>query len=281
MSPEDVVARVSEVVSLPDLFTKLDEAINDPRSSFDEIAEILANDTGLCARLLRIVNSPFYGYPSHIDSISRAMTIIGTKQLRDLALATIVMDVFQGVESEHVNMEQFWRHSIACGVAGKLIATMRREANVERFFLMGILHDVGRLILFMECSPQVREALELAQQKNISLYQAEGELLGWDSSHLGKTLLEEWKLPVAQQEVVAYHHYPEKAFRYPDEAAVIHVADVMVTALELGSSGEPLVPELDQSAWSKTGVDVETMNLLVEKIEKEYTAVSDLFLSAA
>ena len=128
-----------EIPSLPMIFTRIDEAVNNPRSSLADIGRIISEDSSLTARLLKIVNSAFYSFPSKIETISRAVTVVGTQQLRDLALATSVMKLFQGIPPDLINMEAFWKHSIACGVAARVLAAHKREANIERFFVAGIL----------------------------------------------------------------------------------------------------------------------------------------------
>jgi len=140
-----------KIFSLPSIFLRLDDAINDLRSSVTDIGNIISEDQGLTVRMLKLANSPLYGFPSKIETISKAVLIIGTKQIRDLTLATSMLQVFKGIPEDFITMETFWRHSIACGVIARIIAGYRREPNVETFFTAGILHDIGRLIMYTRC----------------------------------------------------------------------------------------------------------------------------------
>ena len=106
---------ITDIPSLPEIFIRVNEVVNNPRSSLEDVGKVISEDTGLTARLLKIVNSAFYGFPSHIETISRAVTIVGTQQLRDLALATSVIRLFSGIPHDLLDMESFWRHSVACG----------------------------------------------------------------------------------------------------------------------------------------------------------------------
>src|SRR3974390_2180864 len=124
---------ITAVPSLPLFHERLDEAINPPRSSIADIAKIISEDQGLTARILKLANSPLFGYFSKIDTITQAVTIIGVQQVRDLALALSVMDVFHGIPEDLVDMDSFWRHSVATGLAARLVATTQREANLERY----------------------------------------------------------------------------------------------------------------------------------------------------
>ena len=224
----------------------------------------------MTARLLKIVNSAFYSFPNKIETISRAVTIVGTQQLRDLALATSVMKLFQGIPADLMNMEAFWRHSIACGVTARVLATYRREANVERFFVSGILHDIGRLVLCMKSPDWMRAALDRCQSQRELLYRVEYEELGFDHASVGRYLLQNWKLPASLEETVAFHHNPDAATRYPVETAVIHVADIISHAMELGRSGELFVPPLNEQAWDRIHVAPNQLAGILEQVDRQY-----------
>jgi HD-like signal output (HDOD) protein len=266
----DLVERIGDIPSLPIVFTRVNEAVNNPRSSIADIGKIISEDPGLSVRLLRIVNSALYGFPSKIETISRAVTIVGTQQLRDLALATTVIKLFRGISQELVDMESFWRHSVACGIASRVLATFRREANVERFFAAGILHDIGRLLICLKEPELTYEALTRAKASGEPLYRVEAEVLGFDHSAIGGTLVQAWKLPASLEEVLTYHHVPSMAVRYAVEATVIHVADIITHAMQLGNSGETLVPPLEEQAWERLGLSTSVLSPAMEQVDRQY-----------
>jgi len=129
--PEQLLETGIKVPSLPAIFNEINEAVEDPESSFTEIAEIIGGDMALSARLLKIVNSSFFGFPSKVETITHAITIVGTAQLRDLVLATTIISQFKGMPKDVVNMESFWKHSVGCGLAARIIAIFRREPNIN------------------------------------------------------------------------------------------------------------------------------------------------------
>lgn len=259
-----------EVSSLPMLHARLDEAINNPRKSMADIARIIREDAGLSARLLRIVNSAFYNFPSRVETISQAVTIVGTQQLSALALATSVMNLFRGIPEEFVTMDSFWRHGIACGLAARALATFRREANVERFFVAGILHDIGRLVIYTKATEEARKSLLRCRSENLLLYDAERDTLGYTHAVVGGVLLDLWKLPVSLQEIIMYHHNPEASARYPIETALIHVADIIAHTMDLGSSGEHLIPPLDRRAWDRLGLSTAVLSSTFAQVEQQF-----------
>jgi putative nucleotidyltransferase with HDIG domain len=208
-----------------------------------------------------------FGYFGKVDSISRAVTIIGTQQLRDLALAAAVMGVFKDIPEELVNMPSFWRHSIACGIIARSIAVYLRENNVERLFVAGILHDVGQLILFTSVPDRARQLLEQSRHDNELFFVTERKVLGFDHAELGGALLRSWKIPANVSDPVTFHHQPQRAEQFPLEAAIIHLADIVCQGLELGASGEWGVPPLDPKAWDRIGMPVTMLATIIKQAE--------------
>jgi HD-like signal output (HDOD) protein len=268
--PEDLLKGFVQLSSLPVIYTKINEAINDPQSSMKDISDIISDDPGLTSRLLQLVNSAFYGFPSRVETVSRALFIVGTRQIRDLALANSIMNVFEGIPEALVSMESFWRHSVACGLAAKILATYRRcEMNVERFFAAGIIHDIGRLVIYKKI-PETAQAMILrCKNHREPLFSVERETIGFDHSELGRRLMQSWNLPPSLEEVVACHHSPQEARRYPVEAAVIHIADIIVHAMELGNSGQQYIPPMDEKAWQLIGIPTSALSPALDQLERE------------
>lgn len=264
-----LVEETSTVYSLPLFYEHLNEAINHPRSSIDDISKIISEDLGLTSRLLRLANSPMFGCYARVDSITKAVTIIGTQQLRDLALAASVMGVFKGIPEELLNMTSFWRHCIACGIIARGLAVYRREANVERLFVAGMLHDVGQVVL-AAARPEVSRELLEAQRDSGRLYLAlERERLGFDHAELGGALLKKWKIPASIGEPVACHHNPGSAEQFRIETALIHLADIICQAMELGQGAEWGVPPLDEPAWDRLGLSPHMLGAVLKQSESQ------------
>ncbi len=271
LTPETIVLRVSKIASLPEVYFKIEQTINAPNCSNKMLAAIIEEDLGLTARLLRLANSAFYNFAAKIETVNQAITVLGTQQLRDLALACSVLKAFSGVSSDYVDMEQFWRHSIACGLAARLLASQRLEGNVERYFVAGLLHDIGRLVLLMELPNKINAAFQQAGQQQIMLYRAEREQLGFNHAYLGALLLKHWKLSPRLVEAIAYHHAPAGAMQFPIDAAMIHCADIIANGLAMGSSGERLVPKLNDAAWQSLELSAEAIEQVVSALKNQYS----------
>ncbi|MBI3128927.1 MAG: HDOD domain-containing protein [Candidatus Tectomicrobia bacterium] len=269
------------VPSLPTVFHQLDVAVNNPRSSMRQVAEIISADQALSARLLKLVNSAFFGFPSRIETITHAVTIVGMQQLRDLALATSIVQMFKGIPIALLNPKSFWMHSIASGTAARILASYHQEPNVERFFVAGLLHDIGHLVLYRHQADLAKETLLRSIEAGRVLYQVEREMMGTDHAEVGGELLSFWKLPPSLAEAVRFHHLPCGSGRYPLEASIVHLSDVIANALQLGTSGERHVPPLEPRAWDGLKLPVSILSPAVSQLEQQVAGALALFLEDA
>jgi putative nucleotidyltransferase with HDIG domain len=280
---KDVAALVDRDValaSLPHIFTEINRVISDPRSSAIHVADVISKDPNLTVRLLRIVNSAFYGFPSKIDTISRAVTILGSKELSTLALGTSILEMFKDIPEDLVDMKSYWEHSIACGITARMIASYKNIVNTERLFVAGLLHDIGRLVTYKYLPHQAREMLLLAQRTNCLLRSAEMEVLGFDHGQIGAMLMQKWKLPVILEQAVAYHHQPMLSQRRL-EASIVHIADILINALMIGSSGEHFVPPLIPEVWTELGLSTEIFTNSVQLVDWQVAEVMHNFLEGS
>lgn len=261
---DEILANEAELVSLPATFHEITEALSNPCSSAAYVANIISKDVGLSARLLRLVNTPFYGFPGKIDTLSRAVAIVGTNQLTSLAMGICVMSSFGDIPEDHVSMQDFWLQSVACGMLARLLAIRTGIPGDERFFVAGLLHDVGRLILLRSRPDMIRTVLEQAHGCGLPLHELERRCWGWNHGDLGAELLKQWKLPVFIEHQVRHHHFPHRALR-PEEAAVTHVAEISAHAMFPRDNGEPFVPPLNPEAWDMLGISANDLMDIVNR----------------
>ena len=264
--PKSLVDNVLKVASLPQIYIKIDETLNNPKSNNAMLAKIVEGDTALTGKLLRIANSALYNFSSKIETVNHAITILGTQQLRELVLACSVLNMFQNIPEELVTMESFWRHSVACGVAARNIANLRGDNNVEKFFVAGLLHDIGRLILLMEAPKEMKQIFEIVTAKEELLYKVEKEILGYDHATIGGLILQKWKLAPRLCEAVQFHHKPQSSDRFPVDTAMLHVADIMANAMKYGSSGESFVPNISEHAWKTLDLDDNKIHTILNNL---------------
>lgn len=270
------VLHKSEIPGLPGRYRRLAAAVE----GLDKagVGAILAEDAGCSSLLLNLASSPLFSFAAPACDVDAAVAAIGGEQVRDLMLGAMVVRLFAEVTPDIVHADAFWRHNVACGIVARTIAAHLGEANVERFFLAGLLHDIGSLFLYRHI-PE-RTLIHLLHERDVRtpLYELEREVLGFDHATLSGALVREWGLSEAVCAGVTHHHAPEHAAEYRREGAVLHVADLIAVALECGSSGEYCVPPLVPEAWDTLGIGVAVLPALVEQVDLQTEAAFRIFL---
>lgn len=264
----DLISRISEISSPPLIYNRLHEAINHPRTSVGDIARIISEDPGLTTRVLKLANSPLYG-SRQVDSINRAITLIGTKEIRDISLCVSMICSFSTVPKEFFCLHNHWRHSIACGVLAKNIAIFQREPSVDRFFVAGILHDIGQAA-FCATTPQILDnMIAIADHENTVLNEIENRELGYDHAIFGAELLKSWNIPLNIHELVRFHHTPSQSKSHGRDATIIHLADIIAQAFGYGANAEKRVARLDSEAFEKLGLSSDQCEIVISQSEQQ------------
>lgn len=259
---------------VPSLVFELNEIIADPMSSAGDIAQVVNKSPSLTATLLKIVNSAFYGFRSKIDSISRAVMMIGSKEVSNLALGITIMETFRDIPKTVMDVATFLEHNLAVAIVGRILAAHSNIPNTEQLFVSGMLHDIGRLVL---CKYFPKFAVMTFADATLSkrpLMVVEKELLGCTHVHLGKKLLQKWKLPYALENNVYYHHNPS-ASPSPEMAVTLQMADMIVHGLGVGNSGESIVPSFDTKAWERLKLPVGAFQPLIKQATNQLETFRD------
>jgi len=276
----DLINENEPLASLPNTFYKLREVVDDPSCDFDDIAEIISIDPSLTLRLLKIVNSAFYGFRGEIETVSHALGVVGTEQLMQLVLATTVVRQFKGIDM--IDMDYFWKHSIACGLSARAINEARGEHDGERFFVAGLLHDIGRLVMCLRAPDQLRIVLDFARKSGDRWYKAEAKYFGFDHGAVGGALLRAWHLPERLQEAVAHHHFPSSAQNFPLEAAIVHLADRISHTIVIGSDSHAENCLHEKGLWDAVQLSEDLhLQQIIEQTEAQLEEVSQIFLQTA
>ncbi len=241
--------------SPPVIYDEIRKIIENPDSSFEDFSQVINSDPNLSSRLLRLANSAYYGLSNQVDSISHALSIVGMEQLSDLVFSIVVIDQFQGIPKSLMDIDGFWRHSLACGIAARNIASQVDPIGAERYYLAGMLHDIGSLVVCKAQPDTAAQILAKVRETGNSLCAEEVEALGFDHSAMGSVLLKAWRLPEVLVEAVSYHHQPNLATKHLQVASAVHVADILAHELDLGSNGEAGVPELHPPALETLGIE--------------------------
>ncbi|BBD10066.1 HDOD domain-containing protein [Desulfovibrio ferrophilus] len=266
--PFDLLRSEAGLPSLPTIYAELQDVIVKPAASTNDVAHVISRDTSLAAFLLRLVNSAFYSFPSQIETISRAVTLVGTSQLTTLAMGTTVMKLFSDIPDELVSMESSWRHSIATGILASNLARRIGETDPERLFVAGLLHDVGLLTMYQTIPDKSRLVHSFIREHGAILHTAEMNILGFDHAMLGGMMLRKWNLPFPLINAVLRHHTPDKSEKHI-EPALIHIANTLAGAMDCSATGEPFIQPLNLIAWNATGLTPEDLKETARESETQ------------
>jgi HD-like signal output (HDOD) protein len=257
---------------------EIEAVLDDPDATLANLGAVIEKDPDLTARLLRLGNSSFFGFPNRLETVSEAISLIGIQQVRDLILASSVVKIFAGLSADLVSMESFWKHSLACGLGARCLAIVRQMPKAERFFVAGLLHDLGRLVLFSRAPAEAKEVFAVYQSQRMLLREAEKEVLGFDHAQIGEALMLSWQYPANLVQTVAHHHDPMAAGAYQLESSLVHLADYLAHAMQMGNSGERFVPHLSLRAWERLGLSTSVLGSVMKSIDEQIGVVQETFL---
>ncbi len=246
-----VVDKIIGLPTLPAILQNINKLMMNPRTSAKEVAQLVSNDPAITAKILRVVNSSFYGFPNRINTVTHAIVILGFNTIKSIVLSTSIFDAFKknpGVST--FNREAFWTHSIACGAAAKTLAKHAGFTVLEEFFIAGLLHDVGKIVIDQYLHEEFLRITETCTDRSILMLEAELEVLGTTHAELGSWLCQKWNLAKGLVECLACHHNPPVASENPKHVAIIHLSDILVRALQLGSGGDKRIPLISDHAWA-------------------------------
>jgi putative nucleotidyltransferase with HDIG domain len=276
---ENLISGIPTLGSHGEILNEMEEALNDPDSTLTDVGHVIEKDPDLTARLLKLGNSSFFGFPSRMETVSETINLIGIQQVQDLISVSVVVEIFEGVSEELANMGSFWKHSMACGLAARQLALARRVPKPEKFFVAGLLHDIGRLVLYSRTPEDAQNVFRAYLTDKVLLRDAEQQVLGFDHTEIGEALLKAWNYPVNLINAVRFHHQPMSAGPFQLEASIVHVGDHIVNALQLGCSGERWIPPLQTKAWDRLNLPVEVLESVVETVDSQIVEVERAFLS--
>ncbi len=257
--------------TLPGVINKLNALSENDKASVQEMAKIVASDQVLSARILRLANSPSYGF-YRVSTISNAMILLGVNVVKSLALSS---SIFAIMEKNSIGL---WEHSLGVGVAANLLARKLGLPECEEIATAALLHDIGKVIISLKCVEAEQEILRLVRERQIYIREAEREVIDTDHAEIGGWLSKSWYLPEKLSEPIACHHDVASSQNHRIKTSVVHVADVLVKASGFGNSGDRYVPEIQQVAWNTLKLDQGIMADLVDTLEDKLVEVRNFSL---
>jgi len=266
-----IIMDTKTLPTLPGVINKLNSLSENEKSSVQEMAKIVSSDQVLSARILRLANSPSYGF-YRVSTISNAMILLGVNVVKSLALSS---SIFEIMEKNSVGL---WEHSLGVGVAANLIARKLALPECEEIATAALLHDIGKVIISLKCSEAEIAIRRTIREQDIYTREAERQVLDTDHAEIGAWLAKSWFLPDKLSEPISFHHDVALSENHRIKTSVVHIADILIKASGFGNSGDTYVPKIQKIAWDTLKLNEQLLAEFVEEIEDKLVEVKNFSL---
>ncbi|MCK5707440.1 MAG: HDOD domain-containing protein [Candidatus Aureabacteria bacterium] len=263
-----IVDGIVGLPTLPTVLTNVTKMMQNPRVSAAQVGTVIQSDVSLTAKILKLVNSAFYGFPNRISTVTHAIVILGFNAVRSTAMSVSVFDSFGGGgATEGFDRMDFWKHSIGTAATARILAKKMNMKELEEAFIAGLLHDIGLIILDQFVHAEFVEILKLVKEKDMLIRDAEREVLGGVThSEIGGWLGRKWNMAPALVEVIENYHSPSTASDNYQLSCIVHVADLLTKALSIGNSGDSRMPLVNKSAWEKINIAMPALPSVLQEV---------------
>lgn len=277
---EELVKHCSSLVSLPEVYLEVKKVIDDPDATMADLSAAISIDPGMTAMVLKLVNSAFYGMPRKVETVSRAVGILGMQPLHDLVLAVSVTKTFGGLSQQVMNMNIFWANSFFSGLAARELARKCFLIDSERMFVEGLIRDLGHLLLYQYLPEQAEEAMKKSAETGEPICTAEQRIIGFDYTEVGKALVDLWELPKNLGEAIRHQHNPNGTPDYQFEAALLNIAGALTEGFQTPNGQGNWEAQVAPESWSLTGLDEEAIKICLLEAGKQLSPMLDLMEEA-
>lgn len=276
MAPVDRKAlrkRIEALTNLPTLANvvdKLNLLVESPDSSIAEVGKVISQDQVLSAKVLKLINSGFYGFPGRITTVTHALVLLGFNVIKGLILSASVYELMSQ------SMVGLWEHSLATAVSSGVLAKRLGEQDPEEVATAGLLHDIGKVALSVQMADEFQKVLAAVESQGCLIMEAEQQVLGVNHSRIAYWLIEKWNLPPILTEAIIYHHQPQLAKTAPRQTAMVHVGDIFARARGFGNPGDTGIPAVDHDVWEMLGLTAEDVRELAREYDRELELIADI-----
>lgn len=269
---DEALRRIHNLPSLAVVVTELLASLKQDDVNINALAQKIAQDQALTANTLHLANSSFYGMARQVTTIQEAIAILGFRTVRSVASTAALIGTFAGGQHTSFNFAPFWRHALAAAVCARELAP-HLKINPEYAYTVGLLHDIGRLVLVTQFQPQYKAVMAYRAKHDCHLLEAEHAVLGLDHAQVGYALTRHWKFPQAMQQALAEHH-GASSLGAPPLSLVVMAADAIAHALDLSGDADDLVAPVPVGLWQQLGLDEQTLQQLFENTETQFAGAS-------
>ena len=266
------VESVNALPTIPGISRKLLKMLEDPNLSLETISNFVSYDPSLSTKILRMINSPIYGFPRRISSVNQAVVLLGINAVRGLFFGVSVFELMKEA------MVGLWEHSLGCAIISRFIAKKKNLHDSEDISVSGLLHDIGKVIFMLQFNKEYSQVLEDSKNNNILIIEAEKKFFNATHSDAGTWIMNKWNFPGNLIEILEFHHKPSLAKKYSLETAIVHVADVLVRAKGFGFPGDNFIPPVDINAWNMLSLTEDNIREIFTELDDFTEGMDDIFV---
>ena len=252
---------IKNLPTLPGIVMKLTQMAEDPETTTEQMGKVISKDHILAAKLLKLVNSAFYGFPQRISSLSSAIILLGFNVIKSLIISA---SIFEFMEEQDVEL---WEHSLGCALVSNILAKRLGVGDPEEVSTAGLIHDIGKVAIKMELPEEFEIIKQMVRERHIAMYKAEQEVLGVNHAEVGGWMAKSWNLPVKLVEPITCHHDPRLAKQEQLASAIVHFSDIVIRGVGYGHGDDIWVPPLNNRAWRLLDLSPVDVDLILEEVE--------------
>lgn len=283
MTIQALIDKVTELPTLPDILLKIDSAIQNESTDVGKLGRLIEKDQSLTTNLLRFANSAYYGLSHRVDTVEKAVVVLGFNTLQHFVVGASVLTLMSQSKSQFFKAKELWYHSLSCAIAAKLLMNKAGAFFCSKVFTCGLIHDIGKVIIASHLPNEMEEIIRQLQSSGTeSEIDIEKEVLGFTHAHVGGMLVRKWRLPTDYSETTQFHHLPQAGNN--DERPVmllrysVYMGNQIVKALGLGRSTDEKVRQIDPVAWETLGIRENDLPYILNQIKEEFNLSANLWV---
>ncbi|MBA4390200.1 MAG: histidine kinase [Syntrophus sp. (in: bacteria)] len=266
------IENINALPTIPKVLKKLLVVIENPRVSLNEISNFISSDPALTIKVLKMVNSPVYGFPGRISSVNQAVILLGLTVVRGLLLGVSVFELMQKT------MLGLWEHSLGTAIVSRLIAVKKGLKEPDELSVDGLLHDIGKVLLILQYPEEYQKTMNETDINSITIYESERVHFNTTHASVGAWMAQKWRFPPNLIDIIEYHHKPHLSKRAPLGAAIVHLADILVKARGFGFAGDRFLVSVSPEAWDMLSLSESDLKEILIEAEDSFQMTEDLSL---
>ncbi len=265
-----IVNKITELMPLPETIQKIVDLTRNPDTPLKKISDALESDEAMATKVLKLANSSFYGFSKQVKTISHAVVCLGFNTIKQMALTAHSFSVLdKQLDGYYLDRGAMFQHSFGTALASRLLATKMYYPNAEEVYLMGLLHDVGKVILNQFAEQEFNKVIEEYNKGGLMFYEAERKVLGFDHGDIGSAVCQKWNLSDDIVETIRCHHNPEEASAGNISVHMVHIANIIVSIMGLGIGAGGVDQKISEKSLSVLNLKEEDISMLMMSIMDE------------